>query len=1043
MTTSEAILPEEGQIVTVRDRRWVVTDVVGSALAAESRELAQHLVALSSVEDDGLGEELRAVWELEPGARVLSRSTLPEPTGLDDPEHLDALLNAVRWAAVSTADHKNVQSPFRSGIEIDDYQLDPVMRAIDMPRANLLIADDVGLGKTIEAGLIMLELLVRHRANRMLVVCPAGLQIKWQEEMRDKFGLDFRIVDSELMRTLRRSRGIHANPWFHFPRLITSIDYLKRDRPRQLFRETLPPQGESAYPRRYDLLVLDEAQNCAPSGRGKYAIDSQRTETIRELAPHFEHKLFLSATPHNGYSESFSALLELLDDQRFARGTMPDEAQLRRVMIRRLKDDITDEHGNPRFPRRELTPLEVEYTAEERAVHELLTQYGDLRLQACESNRERFASAFVLKTLKKRLFSSPAAFARTLETHRKTLSKCAVSSEHALVAQLQQADEDFAFDDEYEAAVEDALAIAGGVLGESSSSERQLVERMQQWASSAAASGDSKVNLLIEWLRSQVLTDGSWNRERVLIFTEYRDTQKWLVEKLAVAGLAAPGRLEVIFGGMTSDERERIKAHFQHDPDETDVRILVATDCASEGVDLQRHCSKLVHMEIPWNPNRLEQRNGRIDRRGQKRTPEIYHFVSSGYLERMKSNNHTPASGLDGDLEFLARAAAKVETIRQDLGKVGTVIADQVEQAMLGQRSTLDTSKAEEDASRARKQLKFERDVKERVKGLRAGLAETRTQLALTPEGIKGTVETALELAGHPELIETDLPDATNGAAFKIPDLPGSWSRCAEGLEDPVSLRRRPITFDHEVAEGRTDVVLAHLNHRLVQMSLRLLRAEIWQTDQKKKLHRITVRSVPRGRVNQPVLVAHGRLMVVGSTHQRLHEELITSGGHILDGRWERLSQSALDDLLTNSVAPAVPVEDVQGLLAAVQKVRDRLMTALEARMRERAESIQRELEKRLERDVGDITSIMDELVTTIQSGLQDRDAEQLFLEGLEPDEQQQLERNRSALERRLAEIPSELDEEVDSIRARYADPTPRMFPLAVTILVPGVTGNA
>ena len=171
-----------------------------------------------------------------------------------------------------------------------------------MPRVNLLIADDVGLGKTIESGLVALELIIRHRARRVLVVCPASLQVQWRDQMRDKFGLDFRIVDSELMRDLRRRRGIHVNPWSHFPRLITSIDFLKRERPLRLFKETLPAEGESIYPRRYDVLIVDEAHNCAPAGRGKYATDSLRTGAIRLLAPHFEHKLFLTATPHNGYS---------------------------------------------------------------------------------------------------------------------------------------------------------------------------------------------------------------------------------------------------------------------------------------------------------------------------------------------------------------------------------------------------------------------------------------------------------------------------------------------------------------------------------------------------------------------------------------------------------------------------------------------------------------------------------------------------------------------------------------------------------------------
>src|SRR5205823_6298209 len=143
-----------------------------------------------------------------------------------------------------------------------------------------LIADDVGLGKTVEAGMTALELIIRHRARRILIVCPSSLQIQWREQLRDKFGLDFRRRDSDLMRHLRAGRGIHVNPWSHYPRPITSIDFLKRDRPLRLFRETLPAPDEPAYPRRYDLLIVDEAHNCAPSGRGKYATDSMRTQAL-------------------------------------------------------------------------------------------------------------------------------------------------------------------------------------------------------------------------------------------------------------------------------------------------------------------------------------------------------------------------------------------------------------------------------------------------------------------------------------------------------------------------------------------------------------------------------------------------------------------------------------------------------------------------------------------------------------------------------------------------------------------------------------------
>ncbi|MEK7484042.1 MAG: hypothetical protein AABZ60_06905, partial [Planctomycetota bacterium] len=155
-------IPEQGQLVKIRSRQWVVNEVKPSTLPPPAMHVVsfkpQHLLTLSSVEDDGLGEEIQVVWEIEPGAKVIEKVALPDPTGFDAPEQLDAFLDAVRWGASSTADLKNIQSPFRSGIEIEDYQLDPVVRAIQMPRVNLLIADDVGLGKTIEAGMVALEL---------------------------------------------------------------------------------------------------------------------------------------------------------------------------------------------------------------------------------------------------------------------------------------------------------------------------------------------------------------------------------------------------------------------------------------------------------------------------------------------------------------------------------------------------------------------------------------------------------------------------------------------------------------------------------------------------------------------------------------------------------------------------------------------------------------------------------------------------------------------------------------------------------------------
>ncbi len=175
-------IPEPGQIVIVRHRPFTVVDVQASQLPAPShlndKQNKQHLVRLSSVEDEGLGEELDVVWELELGATCLEKAKLPKLEGFDPPKYFDAFLDAVRWGSVSSADDKALQAPFRSGIDVDDYQLDPVVRALSMPRVNLLVADDVGLGKTIEAGLVAQELILRHRARTILIVCPASIQVQ-------------------------------------------------------------------------------------------------------------------------------------------------------------------------------------------------------------------------------------------------------------------------------------------------------------------------------------------------------------------------------------------------------------------------------------------------------------------------------------------------------------------------------------------------------------------------------------------------------------------------------------------------------------------------------------------------------------------------------------------------------------------------------------------------------------------------------------------------------------------------------------------------
>lgn len=1057
--------PEQGQLVTVRNRRWSVLDVRPSSLPAPPSSLPtwepQNVVQLASIEDDAFGEELEVIWEIEPGARIEDAATsLPDPSaGFDDAETFQAYLHSVMWGAISqfdldtSTDAGRLQSPFRSGIHVQDYQLDPLVRALQMPRVSLLIADDVGLGKTIEAGLVAQELILRHRARRILIVCPAGLQIQWREQMRDKFGLSFRIIDSELMRRLRRERGIHVNPWGHHPRLIVSMDYLKRTRPMHLFRQAVHTPDGRILPRWGDLLIVDEAHNVAPSGTANYVQASDRTRAVREVVHHFEHKLFLTATPHNGYQDSFTALLEMLDDQRFARGVMPEPAQLQRVMVRRMKSELQKNwDGSNRFAERRILPLEADYSARETELHHLLQEYSSLRISRTKDEAGSVATGFVLKTLKKRLFSSPAAFSSTFQKHLARLAG-EVDAEDLdgradadiLRRYLTSAEDDVpADDDEYEEQLADGVEHATSKMVDLSEREEELLAKIRIRAESLAAQPDAKVTALVEWLDEHIRPGGTWSDERVIIFTEYKATQDYLFQHLAQEGFTQGGRLELMYGGMSLDQRERIKQAFQAHPSEpgAEVRILLATDTASEGIDLQNHCSRLIHVEIPWNPNVMEQRNGRVDRYGQQRDHvDIHHFAPKGYAHNEITDDTKPGD-LPGDLEFLYRAVLKVEQQREDIGKVGPVIADQVEEALVrGSRTRLDTRQVESVDRPDKTMLRFQRDLDADIERLREQLHSTRRELDLSPEAVYEVVRVGLALAGQPPLQPAEVPglwpDSDRGECpvWDVPHLLGTWSQLLEGLEDPLSKRVRPIVFDQTLIERRNDVVLAHLNHPLVQRCLRLLRAHAWSSETSGGLHRVATRVVDDTVLDTPAVVAFGRLVVLGGDAQRVHEEIISAGGTLTGGRFRRFaSRRELDDVL-GSAQPGEVTDGVTGSFASLwPDVSAALMSALDARMSDRTETLASRLNARADREVSDIQAVLTELAERIEDELAEPTGQ---LELFSTDERRQLQRDEAALRARLAAIPGEIEREVDRVHRRYSEPDPRLFPFAVLFIVP------
>ena len=1032
--------PVEGALVQVRGRTWVVGSV----------DPGEHTacVTLQSVEDGEYGRTLDVIWEVEVDREILPAGSLPEvtPDGMDAPTRLAAFLDAVRWSAVTSAETRILQAPFRSGVAIEDYQLEPVARAVGAPRVNLLLADDVGLGKTIEAGLVAQELLLRNRARRIMIVCPAGLTTKWRDEMAEKFGLDFTVIDSERCAQVRRDFGSGANPFNVFPLAIVSLPWLRGPKAQRLMAEVLPADGQPTLPRTFDLLILDEAHHAAPASPNQaYAVDSQQTKLIRGLAPHFTHRLFLSATPHNGYQESFTALLEILDDQRFARGMEPDRDAVKQVVVRRLKSDIVRADGTARFVQRQTSPIPVDYPDSERAVHALLAEFTELRRARATKRRGRKAVDLVTLLLKKRLFSSPKAFGATVAVYAETVRRKAgravdstPDDEQDWIDEFYDVDDELFDDETLRQSEDDALDRAVPEQSDQPAAERELalLEEMKRWADRHEARADAKASELLTYLEAVCRPDQHWTNERVVVFTEYRDTQLWLADLLRQRGMDAP-HVALLHGGVDGDDREQLRLAFQADPTEHPVRILLATDAASEGIDLQNHCHRLVNYDIPFNPNRLEQRIGRVDRYGQKTPPDIRHFVSTGW--------RTTADPFENDLEFLSRVARKVITMKADLGSVNAVLADAVQRRMVGGHVTLDV-----DATESTADLPVDKDVKGQVRALQATLADTVDQLGITPAAIHRVVSTALDLARQQPLRSHIDDKKIDDRLYDVPPLTGSWERAAAGLTEKLqhkgrTPRQRPVTFDAAAAADYDDVVLAHLNHPLVAMSTRLLRAAV--SNRTIDLRRVTA-VVSDDPTLQTVLVgAYSRFVLVGADGVRLHEEVLHAGGWMPEtGRFRRwdvvgaLGEALSRGLTTGTAAPP----HVRARLAEMwPRMQEGVLSAIDARANTRQEALQRRLVDRKDEEQRRIVERLDHFATGLRAALraEEDSGQQALLTKVQaaksPEELRQYQRDRREWNTKLANVELQKKAELDAIEARYAAPTPHRFPVALVFVVP------
>ncbi len=1033
-------VPEAGQVVSVRGATWAVTQAKPQGLprspADEQVPGLTHVVYLQSLEEDRLGEELAVVWELEVGHGLAPDQGLPETIssdGFDDPNTLAAFVDAVRWGAVTSADPDSYQAPFRSGANVEAYQLEPLRRALQASRTNLLLADDVGLGKTIEAGLVIQELLLRHRARSVVIVCPPSLALKWQDEMREKFGLDFVIVNSDLMAQVRRTHGLNANPFRLFPRVIVSMSWLSSLRAQRLLRDVFADSASLTSARRYafDVLVVDEAHHVAPAspvnapgGRG-YAVDSLRTIATRSLAEKCEHRLFLSATPHNGYSESFTALLEMIDGRRFSRGARLDERALRDITVRRLKAQLPEKD----FKQRQLRHIPYAPTREETEKFALLDR---ILAESARANQQGRAAGIVAMLLKKRFLSSPWSFALTLEQYEYASStghQASLDDEDEYYREVLgsgQSDQEEGEADQPEFTALRQSKVSDPLVAATS----QDIAGLIAWGQRYENRPDSRLEALITFLDGICRPDSrTWSNERVVVFTEYAATLDWMGRVLFQRGYK--NRLAMIQGSTPTEERELIRARFVAEPtaEPGDVRVLVATDSAGEGIDLQDHCHRLVNFDIPFNPSRLEQRIGRIDRYGQKQTPEIHQLTPDSAQSQYAK-----------DARFLIDViASKIGNVATDLGSVNQVIDAEIQAHFVSASATRKrrASRAAPDNGDAiiTRALAGGIELNRRLTELSRTYDDRKASMHLTPANARRVVDAALSLTGQPPLEEVG-DSRADAQVFAVPPLSPAWLAALRGLDTRLKPGVwREITFDDKAAQGRHDIVYVHLGHAIMQRSARILRGALFSAES--PVHRVTavvVEDLP-----QSCIAVVSRLVLVGLGGLRLHEEVFLTGirlrGHELAAqRVEDVLDAALDAEHLSLAGPQVRADLASQYNADNGRLRTRLLTAMTRKAQARQAERTSELEARRQSDIDRARQIFAAFRINLTES-RDRLAHEIETQDLmlfTDDQQGQRRRDLRTMGERLLTLDDEERREIAMIGERYADIKPYVSAAAV-----------
>ena len=473
----------------------------------------------------------------------------------------------------------NLHIGHQAAMDLMPYQLDPAKLTLQRPRQRILIADTVGLGKTLEAGILMSELIARGKGKRILVVTVKSMMTQFQKEMWNRFTIPLVRLDSKRIQKIRSSLPSNYNPFFYYDKTIVSIDTLKRD---VEYRTHL----EHAY---WDIIVIDEAQNVAERGDHQ----AQRSRLAKLLADRSDTMIMLSATPHDGRAKSFASLMNMLDPTAIADPQNYTPEDVKGLCIRRFKKDVKDQVSGS-FLERKITLERCHASAKEEYAFDIFAGMQlDMDLGKTKGTGQLFKTS-----LEKSLFSSPAACIKSIEARLKKLYK------------------KYTTDD-----IKDI----------------HLLEELKAALEAITPEEFTRYQKLLELLRSK---EYAWNPadtgDRVVIFTERIETMKYLAESLRKdLGLKA-NAIQEIFGGMSDAEQQNIVEEFGRT--ESPIRVLVASDVASEGLNLHYLSHRLIHFDIPWSLMVFQQRNGRIDRYGQQKRPDIRYMLIESDNKRIKGD---------------------------------------------------------------------------------------------------------------------------------------------------------------------------------------------------------------------------------------------------------------------------------------------------------------------------------------------------------------------------------------------------------------------